>query len=96
MQLNENDLKAQIDKLSKLSEDKFIVELMKESTSPRVIAYFAAQEQGQGNVIKRWYAKAELIHRESIAQNNQIKWAMISAIASAIASICALISILIK
>lgn len=60
-----NDIKTQIENLDKLDEIDFLKEIQEKDISDFIVAYFASQEQGNGNVIKRWYAKAELELRHS-------------------------------
>ncbi|MBQ2870963.1 hypothetical protein IJE86_04625 [bacterium] len=85
-----------IDELNKLDAESFFKEIQKEKIPSLAIAYFAAQEQGQGNVIKRWYAKAELQQRERKNFEKQLNIAKWSAIFSAISSICALITVILN
>lgn len=89
-------MKEKIDNLKNLDENEFLKAIQKEETPSLAIAYFAAQEQGQGNVIKRWYAKAELQQRENINIQKQIKIAKWSAIFSAISSFCAFITVILN
>lgn len=85
-----------IDKLNKMESIKFLEEIQKEETPSLAIAYFAVQEQSQGNVYKRWCAKAELMQREHQALKTKVNMAKWSAIFSAISSFCALITILLS
>lgn len=85
-----------IKNLENLKEKDFLKEIQNSKTPPLAIAYFASQEQGQGNVIKRWYAKAELMQREHKKISSQINIAKWSAFFSAISSFCALIVVLLN
>lgn len=61
-----NDIKTQIENLEKLDEIDFLKEIQERRyVSDFIVAYFASKEPGNGNVIKRWYAKAELELRHS-------------------------------
>ncbi len=85
-----------INNLNNLNETDFLKEIQKTTTPSLAIAYFASQEQGQGSVIKRWYAKAELQQREHISLKTKVNMAKWSAIFSAISSFCALITVLLS
>ena len=81
--------------LENLKEKDFLTEIQKSKTPSLAIAYFASMERGQGNVIKRWYAKAELMQREHQNLKSHVNIAKWSAIFSAVSSFCALISVII-
>lgn len=85
-----------IQNLENLDEKRFLKEIQNSKTPSLAIAYFASKEQGQGSVIKRWYAKAELMQRENSNRKTQVNMAKWSAIFSAISSFCALITIVIN
>lgn len=87
-------INAQIIELGKLKDNEFLKKALKKEVLEPSLAYFAVQKNG--NPSQKWYAEAILLYRENKQKAVQISWAMIAAIGSAVSSICALLSVILK
>lgn len=91
IQSDYDKINAQIIELGKLKDVQFLKKALKKEILEPSLAFFAVQKNG--NSSQKWYAEAILLYRENKQKNQQIFWAMVVAIVSAISSICAILSI---